>query len=225
MSKKIFPILFFSFLYFTILYWFCHTSTWIRHRCTCVPHPETLSHLPPHTIPLGHPSAPAPSILYPASNLDWWFISYMILYMFQCHSPKSSHPHRLSQSPEGCSILLCLFCCLAYKVIVTIFLNSIYMCYYTVLVFFFLAYFTLYNRLQFHPPHWTGSNVFFVMAEYYSIVYMYHSFLIHSSADGHLGCFHVLAVINSAEMNTGVHVSISILVSSVCMPSSGIAGS
>ena len=57
------------------------------------------------------------------------------------------------------------------------------------------------------------------------MVYMYHSFLIHSSADGHLGCFHVLAIINSAEMNIGVHVSLSDLVSLVCMPRSGIAGS
>ena len=37
---------------------------------------------PPHPIPLGHPSAPAPSILYHASNLDWRFISHMIIYMF-----------------------------------------------------------------------------------------------------------------------------------------------
>ena len=44
------------------------------------------------------------------------------------------------------------------------------------------------------------------------IVYMYHSFLIRSSADVHLGCFHVLAIINSAAVNTGVHVTLSILV-------------
>ena len=54
---------------------------------------------------------------------------------------------------------------------------------------------------------------------------MYHSFLIHSSPDGHLGCFYVLAIVDSAVMNIGVHVSLLILVSSVCMPSSGIAGS
>ena len=54
---------------------------------------------------------------------------------------------------------------------------------------------------------------------------MYYSFLIHSPADGHLGCFLVLVIINSAAINTGVHVSLSILVSLVCMPSSGIAGS
>ena len=54
---------------------------------------------------------------------------------------------------------------------------------------------------------------------------MYHSFLIHSSANGHLGCFHVLAIINSAAMSIGVHMSLSVLVSSVYMPRSGIAGS
>ena len=57
------------------------------------------------------------------------------------------------------------------------------------------------------------------------MVYMYHCFLIHSSADGHLGCFHVLAMTNSAAMNIGMHVFLSYLVSLVCMPRSGIAGS
>ena len=51
---------------------------------------------------------------------------------------------------------------------------------------------------------------------------MYHSFLIHLFADGHLGCFHVLAVVYNAVMNIGIHVSLSTLVSLVCMPSSGI---
>ena len=46
------------------------------------------------------------------------------------------------------------------------------------------------------------------------MVHTYHNFFIHSSVDGHLGCFHVLAIINSAEMNNGIHVSFSILVSS-----------
>ena len=54
---------------------------------------------------------------------------------------------------------------------------------------------------------------------------MYHNFFIHSSIDGHLDCFHVLAVVNSATVNNGIHVSFSILVSSGYMPSSGIAGS
>ena len=73
------------------------------------PIPEPPSLLPPRTIPLGCPSVPAPRIQCHASNLVWWFVSYMILYMFQCHSPKSSHPLSLPQSPKDCSILLCLF--------------------------------------------------------------------------------------------------------------------
>ena len=157
------PFHFLKFIYFnwrliTLQYCsgFCHTLTWISHGCTCVPHPEPPSHLPPLSIPLGHPSAPALSILSHASNLDWQSVSHVIIYMFQCYSPKSSHPLLLPQSPKDCSIHLCLFCCLAYRVIITIFLNSIYICIsilYWCFVFFFLAYFTLYNRLQFHPPH------------------------------------------------------------------------
>ena len=57
------------------------------------------------------------------------------------------------------------------------------------------------------------------------MVYMYHSFLLHSSADGHLGCFHVRAMTNSAAMNIRVYVSLSDLVSLVCMPRSEIVGS
>ena len=81
---------------FTILYWFCHISKWICHRYTCVPDPEHSSPLPPpHTIPLGHPSAPAPSIQYRASNLDWRLVSYMILYIF--HSPESRNRRNIPQ--------------------------------------------------------------------------------------------------------------------------------
>ena len=54
---------------------------------------------------------------------------------------------------------------------------------------------------------------------------MYHNFFIHSSVGGHLGCFHVLAIVNSDAMNDGIYVTFSILVSSGYMPSSGIAGS
>ena len=47
---------------------------------------------------------------------------------------------------------------------------------------------------------------FFFVAEQYSIVYVYHMFFINFSVDGHLGCFHVLAITNSAAMKFGVHV-------------------
>ena len=56
-------------------------------------------------------------------------------------------------------------------------------------------------------------------------MYIYHNFFIHSSVSGHLGCFYVLAIVNSAAVNNGIHVSLSILVSSGYMPKTGIAGS
>ena len=80
--------------------------------------------LNPHPIAQGHSSALALSTLSHASNLDWWSISRMVIYMFQCYSLKSSHPRLLQQSPKVSSLHLCLFCCLAYRVIVTSCLNS-----------------------------------------------------------------------------------------------------
>ena len=54
---------------------------------------------------------------------------------------------------------------------------------------------------------------------------MYHNFFIHSSVHGHLSSFHFLAIVNNAAMNSGIHVSLSVLVFSEYMPRSGIAGS
>ena len=53
---------------------------------------------------------------------------------------------------------------------------------------------------------------------------MDNSFLIRSSADGHLGCFHVLAIIICAAMNIGVHVSLSDLVPQCVCPGVGLLG-
>ena len=99
---------------------------WISHRCTCVPLPPCPKP-PPQPIPLGHPRALALSALSHASNLDWRSVSHMAIYVFQCFSLKSSHPCLLPQSPKVCSLYLYLFCYRAHGVIVTIFLNSIYM--------------------------------------------------------------------------------------------------
>ena len=75
--------------------------------------------------------------------------------------------------------------------------------------------------------HVAANNVmsFFFMAEQYSIVYIYHIFLIQLSVDGHLGCFHVLAIVNRAAMNMWVHVSFLRKVLSGYMPRNGIVGS
>ena len=104
--------------YFTILWWFLPcidmNQPWV-YMCspswTPVPPPS-------HPISQGLPSAPALSTLSHASNLDWRSVSHMVIYMFQCYSFKSSHPRLLPQNPKGCSLQLCLFCCLAYRVIV-----------------------------------------------------------------------------------------------------------
>ena len=76
------------------------------HESAMGVHVFPILNLPPHPIPQGHPSAPTLSTLSHASNLDWRSVSHMIIYMFQCYSLKSSHPHFLLQSPKDCSLPL-----------------------------------------------------------------------------------------------------------------------
>ena len=102
---------------------FCHTLTWISHSPSWSPLPP-----PSPPDPSGSSQCTRSEHLSDASNLGWWSGSPLIIYMFRCCSLETSHPRLLPQSPKVCSVHLCLFFCLAYRVIITIFLNSIYMC-------------------------------------------------------------------------------------------------
>ena len=116
----LFFLVFFFFLfiylfYFTIFYRFCHTLTWIRHGCTCVPHPEPPSNLPPHPIPPGSSQCTSPE--HPVSCIETGLAICFTYANLHVSMPFShiSHLRPLPQSPKDCSIHLCLFCCLAYR--------------------------------------------------------------------------------------------------------------
>ena len=145
---------------------FCHTFTWISHWCTYVPHPEPPFHLPPHPVPQGHPSAPALSNLSHALKLEWLSISHMVIYMRQCYSIKSSHPRLLPWSPKVCSLYLFLFCCFTFRVIITVFLNFIYICV-NILYWCFSFWLTslCIKSSSFIHLIKTDSNVFFLIVE------------------------------------------------------------
>ena len=145
------------------MYWFCHTSTWIHHGCTRVLHPETPSHLPRHTIPLGHPSAPALSILYHALSLDWQFVSHMLLYMLNAILP--NHPtltlsHRVQKS--------FVYICVSFAVLHTwLSLPSFYIPYICVSILYWCFSFWLTSLCitgsSFVYLFRTDSNVFFLI--------------------------------------------------------------
>ena len=84
-----------------------------------------LSHLPPYPIPLGCPRAPALGALLHAWNLHWSSILHIVTYMFQCYSLILSQAPLLPHSPKVGSLHLCLFCCLAYRVLIIVFFLNI----------------------------------------------------------------------------------------------------
>ena len=92
---------------------------------------------------------------------------------------------------------------------------------------FVYIWLTSLSMIIYRSIHVAASDVYFILwkAEYYSTVYLCHVFFIHSSVNGHLGCFHVLAIVNSAAMNTEVHVSFRIRLFSGYMPRCGTVGS
>ena len=90
---------------------FCHTLTWISHRCTCVLNPL------PTPFPLSCPRAPALNALLHALNLHWSSILHMVIYMFQSYYLKSPHPHLLPHNPKVCSLHLCLCLCLSVSLL------------------------------------------------------------------------------------------------------------
>ena len=144
------------------------------------------------------------------------------MYICQSHSSNSSHHHPLPPwYPYICSLRLCLYFCFANKIIYTIFLDSTYVCYYTIFVFLFLTSFTLY---EVHPRFYNWPNfIHFNGWIIFHCIYVPH--LLHPFICQHLGCFHVLAIVNRAAMNIGMHVSFCIMGFSEYMPRSGIAGS
>ena len=119
----------------------------------------------PHPIPLGCPRALALSALLHALNLHWFSILHMVIYMFQCYSLKSSHPPLLPQSQKVCSLHLCVFHCLTYRVIIIMFLipyicvNMLYWCF-----SFWLTLLCIIGSSFIHLIR-TDSNAFFLIAE------------------------------------------------------------
>ena len=170
---------------------FCNTSTRTSHRYTHVPSlpnlpPKLPSHLPPHPTLLGCHRAPV-CVSWVTQQIPIGYLFYIWYCKFPCYSLHISH-----LLPPPLHSCLFLHCCPEYKFISAIFLDSI-ICvsiWYLNLFFWFTSLCIIGSRFI-HLIR-TDSNTFLFMVEYYSIVYMYHSFFIHSSVNGQLGCFHIL---------------------------------
>ena len=154
--------------YFTILWWFCHTLTWNQ--------PWVYMCLPSWT-PLPPPSSTRPSELFQCNGFECP-VSCIKLGLVICFTYGNTHvsmlffqithPCLLPQSPKIYSLYLCLFSCLAHKVVITIFLNSIYMCVCVNIQYWCFSFWLLHSvYLGFSFIHLirTDSNVFLFLAE------------------------------------------------------------
>ena len=124
-----FPFISISWRLITLQYCsgFCHTLTWISHGGTCVPHPDPPSHLPLYPIPLGLPSVPGLStcLMHPTWAVICFTLDNIhVSMLFSWNIPPSPSP---TESKRLFYTSVSLFCS-AYRVIINIFLNSIYMC-------------------------------------------------------------------------------------------------
>ena len=77
-------------------------------------------------IPLGCPKALVLGVPLHALNSHWSSVLHVVMHMFQCFPLKSFHPCLLPLSPKACSLHLCLPCCPAFRILSTVFLNSMY---------------------------------------------------------------------------------------------------
>ena len=145
----------------------------------------------------------------------------MVVYICQSPPPHSSRPP-IPLCPHVHSLSLCLYSCPANRLICTIFLDSIHL--HNVQYLFFFFWLTSLNMIDYRFIHVTTNDPisFLLMTNTPLYVYITSSLCIH--ADGQSGYFHVLAVVNSASLNFGVHASFWITVFSRYMPSNGIAG-
>ena len=193
-----------------------HTITSSSHR---YPYVSSLFNLPAasHAIPSLWVVTDTLSSLCHTANSHFLSIVGMAMYVSMFHSqliPSSPFPTVTSLFSMSRSLLLP--CNQVHQCHFSRF--HIYMHQYMVFVFLFKTCFTLYNRLQVHPPHSIDLNLFLLMLSNISLYTCTPT-----SLSIHLGCFHVLTIVNIAVVNVGIHVSFSVMVSSEYTPSSGIA--
>ena len=136
------------------------------------------------------------------------------------HSPPPWYPYIHS-------LCLCLHFCFVNKIVYGSFFRfQIYALIYDICVSLSDLIYSVWQSLgpSVSLPSFIDSIWFLFMTEWYSVVYMCHIFFIHSPVDGRLGCFHVLAIVNSAALYIGVHVSFAIIVFSGICPEMGLLG-